>query len=480
MRKPAVLLAVLALASACTSDPEPWTPVPHPPAPRAPDRDEQAVLNTLVTLDPCALLGTPKARLSRRPHHCTATMDDGSAVQAAVNERTGHAGRFNLGSEEVGGAKVDAIMRSEPDLCSAEIPVSFDYAITVDLLGGGKDIRCDDLDQWVATVVTNLGRLDDVRHPADRPDLNKDACTVLAAAAADFDSKATLTNEKRTRLSIDECSADLTGIGPTSLSTVIKPVDGAKKWQNLDGKDVYADAKSCRWQWSEGKYAGDEDRVVDLDLDGCKPGSPPDNRVRQLVWSLIKEFGKPTVPGTIDRLTYRPDEPDEPNPGACADYPSDHCEPYQPTPIPGDAQQLTIAAETDPHVLCAATLEAVNAQFPGLRPVVNADVRPTCSYVQPSHAVELDIRALDASTMLNHSTTRKLTIAGHPAEYSEQTGDRQEPRAAVCVDTGKQNAKRGGESFWCGYASFQAAKLDPAAAAKLEPLMAAVATKHLG
>ncbi|TDQ04995.1 hypothetical protein EV186_101959 [Labedaea rhizosphaerae] len=485
MRALIVVLGLLSLVAGCTSDPAPPSappsaPVAHPPAPRVPDRDEKAVLGTLVNLDPCLLAGFGDAH-RRSPHMCIVDLPDHSSVHVTVADRYPRAGRFAGGKKEIGGATVDGISVLTSDLCRAEVPVSFDYAITIDLLPypSRRGCKANDIDKYAAKVVGNLRKLTTVQHPANRPDLSKEACTVLENAVATVGTKIA-EGPSNIRTTIDDCYASgLYGGGMTIFSMLIEPgpPDGGwgTKWATVAGKTIYYKGDGdCRWTWSQGTYSGDHNRLMTLSVDDCKGTKA---QMTAVLGALIKELEKPQVPGTVARLTYRPDEPDEPNPGACVDYPQDECEPYQPTPLPAN---VTVAARTDGHVLCAATLDAVNARFPGMRPVTD---QLGCSYVRPDHAVQLDFRVWgNPSAALDPSVSRKVAVAGHPGVYAETRAERQPPQTSVCVDPGKQDPKTSQPYYWCVVATFRVprntdGKADPSRQTELEPLMAEVA-KH--
>lgn len=484
MRTLTIALGLVLLVSGCTSDPAPpppWTPVKHPPAQQAQDRDEKAVLGTLVNIDPCKLAGNPAGARLRYPHLCLVDLPDGSDLHVGIDDRSTHADRYDLGTKEVDGARVDAIDERQSLLCTAEVPVSFRYAVTIAIRPATEGPKCGALDEWAGKVVAGLNKPGTVRHPKDRPDLSKEACGVLAAARGSG-----IDVSGGSRSTIDYCQAGVDGLGGASFSMLIEPgpPEGGwgKKWATVAGKDVYIDDNGCQWTWSQGQYAGADNRLMTIDFGECERAEMPSAKVKSLLTGMIKQLAKPPVPGTVDRLTYRPDEPTELNPGACVDHPDNFCEPFQPTPVPAGADQVNLAASTDPHVMCAATVAAVHAQFPGLRPVAENVGPPTCSYVEPSHAVQLEFQVQDGSVgSLEPTTSRKTTIAGHPGEYSEEHQENRPPRAEACVDTGKADPEGFGENyFWCVTATFRGAKPDLGGVAKLEPLLAATAVKGFG
>jgi hypothetical protein len=289
-----------------------------------------------------------------------------------------------------------------------------------------------------------------------------------------------------TRTDIDDCFLSVPSFtdGSVNFGMLIEPgpPEGGwgTKWATVRGKTIYVnqDSDGCRWTWSQGNYSGNDNRLMTLSADTCKHG---DNRVKQMLGSIITQLEKPQVPGTVPHLTYRPDEPDEPNPGACVDYPAETCDPYQPTPVSTD---VSAGAMADPYVTCAATLDAVGAQFPGMRPVVDTSQQPGCSYVQADHALRLDFRVYGSPwSVLQEPSPRPITVAGHPATYAELRSNPQLPSTSICVETGKQNPKTSGNYDWCVTAAFQAprnkpsGKPDTSVQTKLAPLMAAVAAK---
>lgn len=486
MRALIVLLGLLALAAGCTSDPAPAPPAPivHPPVPRVPDRDENAVLATVINLDPCLLVGAKDAQ-RRRPHLCIVELPDHSSVHVSVDNRFPRAARFGSGTKVIDDAKVDGISAATPDLCRLEVPVSFDYAITIDVLAVPSNHKCKagDGTEYAAKVIANLRDLQKVQHPANRPDLSKDACTVLDNALRTTATKAD-PDQVRTRTNIDECYGGIPGLGTgaAAFSMLIEPgpPEGGwgTKWATIAGKSIYLGDDKCQWTWSEGTYSGDDNRLVTLSINQCTGTKA---QMTALVDALIKELGAPQVPGTVSPLTYRADEPDDPSPGACADYLGNGCDPYQPTPLPAD---VSAAAEADGYVLCAATVDAVNAKFPGmLALVVGSKQAPGCSYVRPDHAVQLDFGVFGSSSPIaDPKLARKITVAGHPGEYSERRADGSPPTTTVCVDSGKQDPKTSENYHWCVTATFRvprngSGKPDTAGQTELQPLMAEVA-KH--
>ena len=73
--------------------------------PRAPDRDEQAVLDTLTSVNPCALVDKPAGgrKVLREPHKCSLETEDHAEILVEIAERTSHADRYLLAHRVIGG-----------------------------------------------------------------------------------------------------------------------------------------------------------------------------------------------------------------------------------------------------------------------------------------------------------------------------------------------------------------------------------------
>jgi hypothetical protein len=476
MRRFCVALGLLLVLAGCTSDPPPPSPTavpkpaPHPAAPRAQDRDEKAVLDTLASLDPCALADKPAGGRSylRQPHLCILDTKDYTGINVKAVERTTHSARYLLPSKQIGGAKVDTIKKSDHG-CSMEIPVSFRYAVEVLVLPRKSVAECDVMDGVAATVIKRLGNANKVRHPADRADLSKVSCEVLLGALADVGKDP---QEKNDTNDLDRCYLK----GGMWLEQLVEPgpPDGGwgKPWTKVAGKQIYVSKDDeCQWTWNEGPYSGADDRLIVLRQDSCHTGDVPADETKVLVNAVITGLEKPQQPVGISKLTYGPDEADEPNPGACADYAVDDCEPYQPTPVPAGAGPASLMARADQHVLCAATIDAVHAQLPALRPVVSGPAK-ACVFVEPDHAVELVFTVTSAGGLVSGSGVTDINIKGRTGAYGEDTDP---ATATLCVDAWRDEQRRDDLS-WCVTATFRSGKANGSI---LEPLMTAVVTKNL-
>jgi hypothetical protein len=120
-------------------------------------------------------------------------------------------------------------------------------------------------------------------------------------------------------------------------------------------------------------------------------------------------------------LLYAPDEPDSPQPGACAMLPSDDlCEPYVEVPVPGDAAAILAGSDADANVTCAVVLDEITAGFgQRFQPVTmgSSDSR-SCAFVEPDRLlqVEVDIWSDPLGREPIYPNTTDVEYAGHPGQ----------------------------------------------------------------
>lgn len=499
------LLAVIGTAlvlAACSSDPPPaphqLPPVKHAPAQRIADpNDEKAVLATLDGINPCSLVDVPKGgRLRQRsPHLCLLDTAAGDSIHVELVPRAIHSFRWGKPAKVIAGATVDSIYDLGAGSCELQIPVSFRYAVSVFASSVGSDRKpvagaaCTLAETYAGTVITKLRTPGKARHAAGRPDLSKDACGVLIAAFAQVGSTAQ-DNGMRAQTGLDTCGVKAGDIGDAVLSLLVEPgpPEGGwgTKWRTIGGKDVYLGDDGCQWTWSEGSFADDDNRLISLMINDCT--SADEQLAPKLVAAVVDGLGKPQPPATVSDLLYAPGEPTEPNPGACVDYQADQCEPAQQVAVPEGAGYLVEAALADQHVACAATVDAVRAQFPSLRPAVPQQA-PTCAFVSPDHALTLSLQLQQGDDDYiggEPDVQKPVTFAGHPGAYREHKLSKTSPAAAsVCVDSGYARSDGGETWFWCFKAVFSTprdepgAKLDTSGAAKLVPMATAFAQRRL-
>ena len=476
MRRLAVACGLLLALAGCTSDPAPPvttttarpTPAPHRPAPRPQDRDEQAVLDTLTSVNPCALVDEPADghRSLTEPHTCSLDTKDHVGVIVKFGERMPHAQRYLLAHKVIAGAKVDAIEDGD-GACAMDIPVSFKYAVTLTVLPRKSPTACDTIDGLAATVIKRLGTVSKVRHPAEQPDLSKTSCDVLLGALTDAGET---TKDRFDINDLDRCHLQ----DGMSLDRLVEPADWGKPWATVADKPIHVDESGkCQWTWSEGTYSGANDRLIVLEQDSCHTGDMPASKAKTLIDAVIKRLEAPQPAVKLAKLTYGAAEPTEPNLGACADYGDDVCEPYQPTPVPPGAGAATRMASVDPHVVCAASTDVVHGQFAMLRPVVTND---SCVYVEPDHTLELRVKVSDTDDVLpTAGTPRHVVVKGLSGEYREGTDG---PRtASLCVDSGQRGDDAHGHLYWCLAGTFRSQALH---GSLLEPLMTALVADDFG
>lgn len=89
-------------------------------------------------------------------------------------------------------------------------------------------------------------------------------------------------------------------------------------------------------------------------------------------------------------LTYRPNDVDDGEPGACVDFNGDiGCAPYAQVGVPqGGLGPIVEAAGQDPNVFCAAAADAVSKRRRDMRPVTFSG---QCFFVEPTHSIQLSV-----------------------------------------------------------------------------------------
>lgn len=144
-------------------------------------------------------------------------------------------------------------------------------------------------------------------------------------------------------------------------------------------------------------------------------------RTQEIVETLIPAMREGPPADVIPQhpLLYAPDEPDSPQPGACAFAAFDEyneCEPYIEVPVPDDAAAMVAGSDADPNVECAIALDEVTAGFgKQFQPVtVGLDGR-RCVFAEPDRRlqIEFDIwtRPLGRKTAFPDAT--EAEFAGH-------------------------------------------------------------------
>lgn len=377
------------------------------------DRDERAVLAALRPIDACALTGvnvrvrgigrfTAKSSWQRGPHNCRLISEDlTSQIKVTIGVDIERVERFLMRPATIAGAK--AYFRSGGESCTAAIPVSFRYAVTIRILEEDPRHPCADLSDPTRTVIRNLDRPPSV----DQPDVwsEWDACSVLRLAMRQPGNGRNLQTDDQ--LGMARCVAP-------DYSVILRYSDPlGQRSLSIAGRTVHIDeGERCILNWRAGAGRGGHAADIELSAPDCDSGKTV---ARKAIEALSRPF-----PGQVPRqhpLTYRPDEPDVAAAGACADVPESpalrDCQPYQAVSVPHGGDRLILAANDDRNVLCALAADAVRTHIePTLK---SATIKQTdlhqdrCVFVEPTHAIQLWIWMDDAPI------SPDTTIAGRGA-----------------------------------------------------------------
>lgn len=415
----------------------------HPKPPVPADRDEKAVVATLARLDPCKLVDGGGERDA--PHRCNVGGPTGISV--TFQER-GPQDAIAIGETRiVAGAKVDILGPADPG-CSAGIPISFGYEVAVH--GNGDKPGCAAELPIITQVVRHLADPGAARQP-DVPSVNHDLCTVFSNALRANKTDGEVGHQVH---DTDFCY----GADKQTLTSYYDKPPTSGKVQKIGGKQVHADPGDCEYTWDQGVVGGQHHVLKLVD---CRTGPA-------VAASVIEELQSAPPAGDVHPLTYKADEDDLPFPGACRDYfgVGDDCVPYTPTEAPHGADAVTKAADADPYVACAVSVDAFQAQYgKALRPIVTATPADGCRLVQLSHEFALTFAV--SSTLHGQAGP---SIAWHRSSWETSTSY---PTTTLCLAVDDAGA-----STWC-VAESSHVDDHKASKEKLIAALTAIATTYL-
>lgn len=461
-----MLVSSLLLAACSPSDPAQPTTLPTPPTVTRPpavvpqDRDPQAVLAALRQLDPCALVDPARAGVPGypaslepvpySPHRCEVYRTYGDdEVEVILGAPFDEESRWNTAVVTIGGVK--AYRSAHTDSCDLHIPVSFQLTIHFWVRKGvhstSNGDMCAPATGFAEYAVTRLADPDNA--PSVLPMADRDACQVLTAAlGANPDGYRVAFNDSLN--GIDACGGDIEDperAAPTLAARLVYNPDPAQQRDSIrtiGGRPVrvYEQPDYCHLTWSVGKVRTPErsrtDQQVELQAPDCRMG-------KAMVLAAMTHMQQPPPPVAAAPqrpITYRPDEPDLAVPGAYVAHTSindpRYCQPAVNVPVPSGSTEIITGATTDPHVVCAFSRAAITGHFgQDFSPIVTTG--HTCVFVEPTRAVEIQVRVDPDSRPQASPGTRRATIAGHAATFhdniTDTTGISYEIAAAVTPGT---------------------------------------------
>jgi hypothetical protein len=428
------LVGVVAVGLAgCMAGPGEPEPVPVPR-----DRDEAAVLATLRSLDPCALLdpgaaGTGALPASLKPvyggpHGCQLrNADDSAGVYVTVGSPFTPEERLGNVADTVAGATVYSTRVLKPDDgCDLHVPVSFRYSVrfTAWNANGSHAIdECAVARKLAADAIPQLREPATVTAEPGLPLAEWDVCAVfrdaLDTAAPDVETDHAVGFDAFAGL--DGCGAVPSAGGDPDVSLRLSyqppPSTGDGVAKTLAGQEVfetdYGDL-GCTVDWSDGPARTGgvhrvEHQVVQVVGRNCAEGEAITSAVLTTMSGAPPRADRWTKP-----LPYRPDEPDQPAAGACAYYTTDPhaCQPYRQVEVP---PELVAAAEHDGNVTCRLALDAVRTWL-GEEPTPVVEPDPArCLFVTRTGTVWLALTITsDPVAPPSGEKVDRLDVLGHP------------------------------------------------------------------
>lgn len=392
----------------------------RPAVPRPKDRDENAVAAALRQLDLCGLLDKANAAsraitTNTRPRRNNPFLCELTGSRSVVTTNAApfdHQRRISSSTRTIGGAK--AYVRPD-SRCTISLPVSFTTALQFAQLPSNDD--CGELTKLVGAAVKVLANPDSVRTtPAWT------ACAALAGALDEEPDKAKLVG-----YGPDTCMNPVDKADSVSIAIAQElPPPSTKPRTTTIGRtrvSVYKLDDTCEAFWRQrsfdSRYAAKPDYQVQAVAVDC-------DQATALAESLMGVLAKPPTIDTAPQrpLLYRPDEPDNPYPGACAsvdEIDPRRCEPYVEAPVPGKPAEIVRAAADDADVQCAMSAKAIGARFGAeLTPVADSDNGTRCFFVEPQRQLQLTF-SVAPGMVTNDLDGKSVTIAARPGYVSTDT-----------------------------------------------------------
>lgn len=384
---------------------------PHPRVARPKDRDPAAVAGALKVIDTCKLLakdsGGKRGRLVPSGPHSCALLDgtDPGSERIWVDAGVGfpHGDRYLAEQRELGGVKVYVMW--EDGVCYLNVPVSAKSSIQFTADPRSEADSCDVVERAAKAGVAKLAGGPDsvIAKGAPAPFADWDTCELLAAALGEVGDRVLSyglpVGTGSTCMALPP-GADVGAGGHEGIELQISYDywDPADTSSTIGGRAaaVESSASGCEVKLDHGQSGvGDKwhaSTVVTL------TGKPTCDELSRFAENLVsaERAGPPRSDvEPLRQLTYRPDEPDTDQAGACAHFgPAEDqadCEPYHHVDRPGGglAGVVQAAVEPDRNVLCAAALGAVDKHYE--QPLDPLTFRDACYFVEPTHRVQFAV-----------------------------------------------------------------------------------------
>lgn len=444
-RAAALLATVLVtgVLGACSSDdPEARQLQRLPPVERDvetnPDRDAEAVLAAVTSVDPCLLL-TDEAAVEVGDHPTTRRRQDPFSCRIGTVRTTvaevvtgfGERARYHLGRHDAAGAVSYRGSTTRRD-CAVHLPVSHDVALEL----RSWERPCADTITYAEAAAEVLQRRPgSVARGVDAPPPFS-ACELLSAVATEQSRLGSING------TLSGCSLSAGGsvtstearlILDHGTSTAARP--GAHQ---VGGTTVTTDEVEgqcwLRWDLPGARDANGRVPTARLVTDTC-------TEARDLLAKVEPAARRPRPDAAPDGLLYpwSAAVDDVPSVGACVDVLDAvalECTPANPADVPADPEDLLEWAEADPDVLCTAAAPIVREHLGDeLRAAtslaaprslrtpssqVDATTEPAtqCVFGEPTHAVHVTVRASTSQPYLTEHSEH-VDLAGHPAVVAE-------------------------------------------------------------
>lgn len=426
-------------------------PASEPPkAPRPADRNPQAVSVALRQLDACKVFnldtakaaGNPTASLlPTGPHSCMLTPTANytpatHGIEVTVGDGANQLFR-DLGTPiTLQGAKAYEYRDySTTKRCELLIPVSFTRAITVHYDAFDDTDTCQVLRPVAEAAIAKLQNPNTLTvNPTTRPGAAWDGCLLLAHLLTDQAPHYTYQpagvqdpfSGCHTSKKTDKDSTPHLSSTPKLEVAYDQTPTNPKQTRQIGGKtaEVRTYTNSCALTWNQADSGTGNQwfaaLVVTLTADTCDTAA----QLAEKAVTLYDQTPDDAATTPQRPLLYRPDDNDNPGPGACADFgtlgASPDCEPYHEVSIPNGIDTIMQAAATNRNVQCAVFHDAVTTLF---GPSFNALTwGENCFFVEPTHTLELRVNVDNENPPNDYGTNPNLwtdrqqtTIAGKPA-----------------------------------------------------------------
>lgn len=373
--------------------------------PGPPDRDRDAVVAALRTLDACALLDLDYAKSHRNPTAVTIpTGPHSCSLVADAHWTPGHRGlslavgagndidrRFSEKPIALGGAKayeIDQGDDSHPE-CVLDLPVSYTLSIK---LKADSSSACQLVENYGAAAVAKLAAPDALGvDTAKRPFSAWDGCAFLATLyGADLDGYRLTPNSRSTDpFSGCESVGEQRKTGP-SLGVIYDKWAPERNDQliRIAGKDavVRGGAGKCTVLWNQGASSSPNEWFSSVLFELADSDCVAAERHAAQAVQLAERAPEGAAARPQRPLLYGPDDNDTGRIDACVDLFNSPCAPYQDgVTVPPTFEAAAADSRADQAVQCEAFSDAVKGAYgPSLSPVIWG---AHCMFVEPTHAL---------------------------------------------------------------------------------------------